>query len=117
MSTLSEPQFVWAVVDVFVDQLSVPPVVAQTVGSQQHKQRPTQLPCRQQPPVVAAAVDVRRYLCSTRGNVLNRASSIFFHANGALQTTMFKEHGNWELRADRTMQLVFGRCIHIAALH
>ena len=34
MSTLSEPQFVWAVVDVFVDQLSVPPVVAQTVGSQ-----------------------------------------------------------------------------------
>ena len=43
MSTLSEPQFVWAVVDVFVDQLSVPPVVAQTVGSQKHQQRPTQL--------------------------------------------------------------------------
>ena len=34
MSTLSEPQFLWAVVDVFVDQLSAPPVVAQTVGSQ-----------------------------------------------------------------------------------
>ena len=26
--------FAWAVVDVFVEQLSVPPVVAQTVGSQ-----------------------------------------------------------------------------------
>ena len=46
MSTLSEPQFVWAVVDVFVDQLSVPPVVAQTVGTHKHQQRPTQLPCQ-----------------------------------------------------------------------
>ena len=45
MSTLSEPQFLWAVFDVFVDQLSVPPVVAQTVGPQKHQQRLTQLPC------------------------------------------------------------------------
>ena len=32
---------VWAVVDVFVSQLSVPPQVAQTVGPQKHQQRPT----------------------------------------------------------------------------
>ena len=32
---------VWAVVDVFVGQLSVPPQVAQTVGPQKHQQRPT----------------------------------------------------------------------------
>ena len=32
---------VWAVVDVFVGQLSVPPQVAQTVGPQRHQQRPT----------------------------------------------------------------------------
>jgi hypothetical protein len=46
MSTLSEPQLLWAVVDVFVEQLSVPPVVAQTIGPQKHQQRPTQLPCQ-----------------------------------------------------------------------
>ena len=33
----------WAVVDVFVDQLSVLPVLAQAVGPQKHQQRPTQL--------------------------------------------------------------------------
>ena len=32
----------WAVVDVFVGQLSVPPQVAQTVAPQRHQQRPTQ---------------------------------------------------------------------------
>ena len=32
---------VWAVVVVFVSQLSVPPQVAQTVGPQKHQQRPT----------------------------------------------------------------------------
>ena len=32
---------VWAVVDVFVGQLSVPPQVAQTVAPQRHQQRPT----------------------------------------------------------------------------
>ena len=32
---------VWAVVDVVVSQLSVPPQVAQTVGLQKHQQRPT----------------------------------------------------------------------------
>ena len=37
---------VCAVVDVFVDQLSVPPVVARTVGSQTHQQRPTETPCQ-----------------------------------------------------------------------
>ena len=38
--------FAWAVVDVFVEQLSVPYVVAQTVGPQKHQQRPTKLPCQ-----------------------------------------------------------------------
>ena len=33
---------VWAVVDVFVGQLSVPPQVAQTVAPERHQQRPTQ---------------------------------------------------------------------------
>ena len=32
--------------DGFVDQLSVPPVVAQTVAHKTHQQRPTQLPCQ-----------------------------------------------------------------------
>ena len=32
---------VWAVVDVLVSQLSVPPKVAQTVGPQKNRQRPT----------------------------------------------------------------------------